>query len=51
MNLAAPIQGQRVWVEFNGPPEALRHFDDLIDSVTAQLALRNASGQTAYSKN
>ena len=43
--------GGKVWIEFNGPPDALRHFDDLIDSVTAQLALRNASGQTAYSKN
>ena len=41
----------RVWLEFNGPPEALHHFADLIDSVTAQLALRNASGPTAYSKN
>jgi len=36
--------GANVWIEFNGPPEALRHFGDLIDSVTAQLASRNAPG-------
>jgi len=29
--------GSDVWIEFNGPPEALQHFADLIDSVTAQL--------------
>ncbi len=33
--------GANVWIEFNGPPDALRHFGDLIDSVTAQLARRN----------
>ena len=43
--------GSKIWIEFNGPPEALRHFDVLIDSVAAQLALRNASGPTAFSKN
>jgi hypothetical protein len=36
--------GANVWIEFNGPPDALRHFGDLIDSVSAQLALRNAPG-------
>lgn len=36
--------GANVWIEFNGPPEALRHFGDLIDSVTAQLASRNSPG-------
>ena len=36
--------GANVWIEFNGPPEALRHFGDLIDSVTAQLARRNSPG-------
>lgn len=43
--------GANVWIEFNGPPDALAHFENLIDSVTAQLALRNASGRSAYSKN
>jgi hypothetical protein len=33
--------GANVWIEFNGPPDALHHFGDLIDSVTAQLARRN----------
>jgi hypothetical protein len=33
-----------VWIEFNGPPDALDVFRDLIDSVTAQLARRNAPG-------
>jgi len=33
-----------VWIEFNGPPDALHHFGDLIDSVTAQLARRNIQG-------
>jgi hypothetical protein len=33
-----------VWIEFNGPPEALQHFGDLIDSVTAQLGRRNTPG-------
>ena len=36
--------GANVWIEFNGPPEALRHFGELIDSVTAQLARRNMPG-------
>ena len=36
--------GANVWIEFNGPPDALHHFDGLIDSVTAQLARRNAPG-------
>jgi len=36
--------GANVWIEFNGPPDALQHFGDLIDSVTTQLALRNAPG-------
>ena len=36
--------GSDVWIEFNGPPEALHHFANLIDSVTTQLARRNASG-------
>jgi hypothetical protein len=33
-----------VWIEFSGPPEALRHFGDLINSVTAQLTHRDAPG-------
>jgi hypothetical protein len=36
--------GANVWIEFNGPPDALHHFGDLIDSVTAQLARRNTPG-------
>ena len=36
--------GANSWIEFNGPPEALRHFGDLIDSVTAQLTRRNSPG-------
>ena len=34
--------GANVWIEFNGPPEALHHFGDLIDSVTVQLMSRNS---------
>jgi len=33
-----------VWIEFNGPPEALRQFGAIIDSVTAQLTRRNSPG-------
>jgi hypothetical protein len=36
--------GSNVWIEFNGRPEALQYFADLIDSVTAQLARRSAPG-------
>ena len=36
--------GANIWIEFNGPPEALRHFGNLIDSVTAQLTSRNSPG-------
>jgi len=36
--------GANVWIEFHGPPDALHHFGDLIDSVTAQLARRNTPG-------
>ena len=36
--------GANIWIQFNGPPEALRHFGDLIDSVTAQLTSRNSPG-------
>ncbi len=36
--------GANVWIEFNGPPDALHHFGDLIDSVTAQLARRSSPG-------
>jgi hypothetical protein len=36
--------GANVWIEFNGPPDALDHFGELIDSVTAQLARRNNPG-------
>ena len=36
--------GANVWIEFNGPPDALHHFRDLIDSVTAQLARRSSPG-------
>lgn len=43
--------GANIWIEFNGPPDALPHFENLIDSVTAQLAPRSASGQSAVSKN
>ena len=34
--------GANVWIEFNGPPDALQHFGDLIESVTVQLAHRIA---------
>ncbi len=43
--------GANVWIEFNGSPDALPHFANLIDSVTAQLALQNASGKSRVSKN
>mgnify|MGYP001298675598 CR=1 FL=1 len=36
--------GANVWIEFNGPPDALHHFGDLIDSVMAQLARRSSPG-------
>ncbi len=36
--------GANVWIEFNGPPDALHHFGRLIDSVTAQLARRSLPG-------
>jgi hypothetical protein len=36
--------GANVWIEFNGPPDALQHFVELIDSVTVQLAQRNSPG-------
>jgi hypothetical protein len=36
--------GSDVWIEFNGPPEALQQFADLIDAVTTQLARRNTPG-------
>ena len=36
--------GANIWIEFNGPPDALHHFGDLIDSVTAQLARRSSPG-------
>jgi len=36
--------GANVWIEFNGPPDALHHFGDLIDSVTAQLAHPGSPG-------
>ncbi len=36
--------GANVWIEFNGPPDALQHFGDLIDSVTVQLASRASPG-------
>ena len=36
--------GSDVWIEFNGPPEALQHFSRFIDSVTMQLARGNAPG-------
>jgi hypothetical protein len=36
--------GANVWIEFNGPPDALHHFGELIDSVTAQLMKRNSPG-------
>ncbi len=30
--------GANIWIEFYGPPDALQHFDVLIQSITAQLA-------------
>jgi hypothetical protein len=36
--------GANVWIEFNGPPDALHQFGDLIDSVTVQLARRSSPG-------
>ena len=36
--------GSNVWIEFNGPPQALQHFSGFIDSVTMQLARGNAPG-------
>ena len=36
--------GANVWIEFNGPPEALQYFAGLIDSVTRQLARRDLPG-------
>lgn len=36
--------GADIWIEFSGPPEALHHFGDMIDSVTAQLLHRNSPG-------
>lgn len=36
--------GANVWIEFKGPPDALQQFSGLIDSVTNQLAQRNAPG-------
>ena len=39
--LIRPV-GTNVWIEFNGPPDALYYFGDLIDSVTAQLISRNS---------
>jgi hypothetical protein len=38
------MPGDSIWLEFRGPPEALRGFDTLIQSVSGQLekALRNA---------
>ena len=36
--------GAKVWIEYNGPPDALHHFGDLIDSVTLQLARRRSPG-------
>jgi len=41
--LIRPATGS-VWIEFKGPPEALRHFTNLIDSVTVQLRSRTPSG-------
>ena len=35
--------GANVWIEFNGPPDALHYFGELIDSVTTQLTSRNSS--------
>ncbi|HKB84397.1 MAG TPA: hypothetical protein VKD04_14490, partial [Burkholderiales bacterium] len=35
--------GANVWIEFNGPPDALHHFGDLIDSVSVQLARRGSA--------
>ncbi len=43
--------GANIWIEFNGPPDALSHFTNLIDSVMAQLALKNSEVQSAASKN
>lgn len=48
--LIRPI-GANIWIEFNGPPDALPHFTNLIDSVMAQLALRNTAVQSTTSKN
>ncbi|MEO8157129.1 MAG: hypothetical protein ABI648_04990 [Betaproteobacteria bacterium] len=39
------LPGTNVWIEFKGPPDALQHFSDLIESVTSQLAQRNTAGQ------
>jgi hypothetical protein len=36
--------GANIWIEFNGPPDALPQFGALIDSVTAQLARRSSPG-------
>ena len=36
--------GANIWIQFNGPPEALGAFVDLIDSVTVQLTSRNSPG-------
>lgn len=41
--LIRPAAGA-VWIEFKGPPEALQHFANLIDSVTVQLRSRTPSG-------
>jgi len=43
--LIRPVAGS-VWIEFKGPPEALRHFGNLIESVTVQLANRTPPGQS-----
>ncbi|HWA11708.1 MAG TPA: hypothetical protein VHA15_01305 [Burkholderiales bacterium] len=32
-----------LWIEYKGPPEALRHFDALVRSVAGQLAERRAA--------
>ena len=36
--------GANIWIEFNGPPDALPQFGALIDSVTTQLARRSSPG-------
>ena len=41
--LIRPV-GAKVWIEFNGPPDALHQFGSLIDSVTAQLARKEMPG-------